>query len=66
MSRALERQVNELHIWAAIFNRFTELGRPQTTAVVQPRLGFRVVRLKLELCNSALDLVKLLSVLKLV
>ncbi len=33
MSRALERQANELHIRAAILNRFTELGRPQTVAV---------------------------------
>lgn len=33
MSRTLDRQVNELHIWAAILNRFTELGRPQTVAV---------------------------------
>ena len=29
-SRTFERQVNELHIHAAILNRFTELGRPQT------------------------------------
>ncbi len=28
-----ERQVGELHIRAAILNRFTELGRPQTAAV---------------------------------
>ena len=34
MSRTFERQVNELHIRAAILNRFTELGRPQTAAVV--------------------------------
>lgn len=33
MSRTFERQVNELHIRAAILNRFTELGRPQTAAV---------------------------------
>ena len=33
MSRTFERQVNELHIRAAILNRFTELGRPQTVAV---------------------------------
>lgn len=33
MSRALERQVNEVHIRAAILNRFTELGRSQTVAV---------------------------------
>lgn len=33
MSCTFERQVNELHIRAAIFNRFTELGRPQTAAV---------------------------------
>lgn len=33
MSRSFERQVNELHIRAAILNRFTELGRPQTVAV---------------------------------
>ena len=30
MSRTFERQVNELHIRAAILNRFTELGYPQT------------------------------------
>ena len=30
MSRTFERQVNELHIRAAILNRFTELGCPQT------------------------------------
>lgn len=33
MSRTFERRVNELHIRAAILNRFTELGRPQTAAV---------------------------------
>ena len=33
MSRTFERQVNELYIRAAILNRFTELGRPQTAAV---------------------------------
>jgi hypothetical protein len=33
MSRTFERQVNELHIRAVILNRFTEMGRPQTTAV---------------------------------
>ena len=33
MSRTFERQVNELHIRAAILNRFTELGCPQTAAV---------------------------------
>ncbi|CAB5697970.1 Transposase DDE domain [Comamonas aquatica] len=33
MSRTFDRQVNELHIRAAIVNRFTELGRPQTEAV---------------------------------
>ena len=32
MSRTLERQVKELHIRAALFNRFTELGCPQTMA----------------------------------
>ena len=32
-SRTFERQVNELHIRAAILNRFTELGRPQTVTV---------------------------------
>ena len=33
MSCTFERQVNELHIRAAILNRFTELGRPQTAVV---------------------------------
>lgn len=33
MSRTFDRPVNELHIRAAIVNRFTELGRPQTGAV---------------------------------
>lgn len=33
MSRPFERQVSELHIRAAILNRFTELSRPQTAAV---------------------------------
>ncbi|MEG2665382.1 MAG: IS5 family transposase [Hafnia sp.] len=33
MARSFESQVNELHIRAAILNRFTELGRPQTAAV---------------------------------
>ena len=33
MSRTFERQVNELHIRAAILNKFTELGSPQTVAV---------------------------------
>lgn len=30
MSHTFERQVHELYIRAAILNRFTELGRPQT------------------------------------
>ena len=30
ISRTFEHQNNELHIRAAILNRFTELGRPQT------------------------------------
>ena len=33
MSRTFERQVNELHIRAAILNRFTGLGCPRTVAV---------------------------------
>lgn len=33
MARSFESQVNELHIRAAILNRCTELGRPQTAAV---------------------------------
>lgn len=33
MSHTFERQVNELHIRAAILNRFTELGCPQMVAV---------------------------------
>lgn len=32
-SRTFEHQANELHIGAAILNRFTELGCPQTVAV---------------------------------
>lgn len=32
MTRTFERQVNELHIRAAILNRFTELDRPQMVA----------------------------------
>lgn len=32
-ARSFESQVNELHIRAAVLNRFTELGRPQTAAV---------------------------------
>ena len=32
MSRSFERQVNELHIRAAIMNKYTELGHPQTLA----------------------------------
>ncbi len=33
ISRTFERQVNELHIPAAILNRLTELDCPQTLAV---------------------------------
>lgn len=33
MSRTFKRHVNELHIRAAILNRFIELGRPQMLAV---------------------------------
>ena len=33
MFRTFERQVNVLHIRAAILSRFTELCRPQTAAV---------------------------------
>lgn len=32
MTRTFEGRVNELHIQAAILNRFTELGRPQTAS----------------------------------
>lgn len=32
MSQTFELLINELHIRAAIVNRFTELGRPQTLA----------------------------------
>lgn len=32
MSRTFERQVNELHIRAAILNRCTESSRPQTVS----------------------------------
>jgi hypothetical protein len=39
MSRTFERQVNELHIRAAILNRFTELGCPQTVAHTRLGLG---------------------------
>ncbi|HDR9140973.1 IS5-like element ISBvi8 family transposase [Burkholderia vietnamiensis] len=33
MARTFERQVAELHMRVALFNRFTQLGRPQTVAV---------------------------------
>ena len=33
MSRAFERQANEMHIRATILNRFKELSYPQTVAV---------------------------------
>lgn len=33
MSRTFERQINDLHIRAAILNRFTELSCLQTAAV---------------------------------
>lgn len=39
MLRTLERQVNELHIRAAILYRFTELGWLQTVDVASARLG---------------------------
>jgi hypothetical protein len=55
MARTFERQANELHIRAAILNRFTELGRPKTAAVAWPRPGGGVNRLKLDLCNNALE-----------
>ena len=38
MSRNVERQVNQL-IRAAILNRFTKLGPPQTAAMALLRLG---------------------------
>lgn len=53
MARGFESQVNELHIRAAILNRFTELGRPQTVAVAWSRLEFGGVRFKFGLCNKA-------------
>ena len=34
MFRSFERQVAELNISASILNRFTELGTPETVAVV--------------------------------
>lgn len=40
MPRTFERQVNELHIRAAILNRFTELGCPQTVAVASYAWGW--------------------------
>ena len=33
MARTFERQVVELHIRAALLNRFTQLGRPVTVPV---------------------------------
>lgn len=33
MARTFERQVTELHIRAALLNRFSQLGRPHTVAV---------------------------------
>jgi len=45
MSRSIERQVNALHIRAAILNRFIELGCPQTVAVVSHGWGKSGLRL---------------------
>lgn len=39
MSATFERQVNALHIRAAVLNRFTERGCAQTVVAAQPRLG---------------------------
>ena len=33
MARTFERQVAELQVRAALLNRFTRLGRPETVAV---------------------------------
>ncbi len=33
MSRNFDRQVNELHAWIVILNRFTMLGRPHIQIV---------------------------------
>lgn len=41
MSHPLELQVNEWHIRAAIFNRFTELDRSQMLAVAKHAWGQR-------------------------
>lgn len=34
MSHSFERKIDELHIQADMLNRFTELGRAQTAAMV--------------------------------
>lgn len=41
MSRNFERQVNEVRTRAAIFNQFTELGRPLTAAVASHGWGLK-------------------------
>ncbi len=46
--------MNELHIRAAILNRFTELGRPQDGGRAIATAGFGVARFKPDLRNSAL------------
>jgi hypothetical protein len=58
MSRTFERQVNELHIRAAILNRLTELGRPQTAGVWgnSPQTGLMQQRLKLSGVNPVTGL----------
>ena len=54
MSRNVERQVNQL-IRAAILNRFTKLGPPQTAAMALLRLGAGVTQPRLDLCSNAIQ-----------
>lgn len=55
-ARTFERQVVELHISAALLNRFSQIGRPQTVpvaAVAWVRVGLGSCRLLFDLCNKA-------------
>lgn len=53
MAKTFECQVKELHIRAALINRFSQLCRPVTVAAGFNRLGFEEWHLKSGLCNSA-------------
>lgn len=51
-TKAFEREVVELNVYASILNRITELGCPETVVLRYLRQGFWQARSALYLCNK--------------